>query len=51
MVGGPIVGVPLMRCGDRFYNILLYEILLACVVGGVIGYAARKVLRFAEERK
>jgi NhaP-type Na+/H+ or K+/H+ antiporter len=33
------------------YNIVLYQVVLSCIVGAIIGYAARKVLRFAEEKK
>lgn len=35
----------------RIYNIILYQVLLSCVIGAIIGYIARKVLRFAEEKK
>jgi NhaP-type Na+/H+ or K+/H+ antiporter len=35
----------------RFYNIVLYQICLSIVIGAIIGYVARKVLRFAEERR
>lgn len=35
----------------RFYNIVLYQILLSCVIGALIGYIARKILRFAERHK
>jgi NhaP-type Na+/H+ or K+/H+ antiporter len=35
----------------RFYNIVLYQICLSIVIGAVIGYVARKVLRFAEQRR
>ena len=35
----------------RFYDIVLYQIVLSCIIGGVIGFIARKVLRFAEQRK
>ncbi|RSH92828.1 hypothetical protein EHS25_008274 [Saitozyma podzolica] len=36
--------------GEWFYNIVLYQICLSIVIGAIIGYVARKVLRFAEER-
>jgi len=36
---------------SRFYNIVLYQVLLSCIIGAVIGYIARKVLRFAEKHK
>jgi NhaP-type Na+/H+ or K+/H+ antiporter len=29
---------------------VLYDILLSCIIGATIGFIARKVLRFAEER-
>ena len=35
----------------RFYNIVLYQIALSIIIGALAGYAARKVLRYAEERK
>jgi NhaP-type Na+/H+ or K+/H+ antiporter len=35
----------------RFYNIVLYQILLSCIIGALIGYVARKVLRFAEKHE
>jgi NhaP-type Na+/H+ or K+/H+ antiporter len=35
----------------RWYNIVLYQIALSCLLGAVIGWVARKTLRFAEERK
>jgi NhaP-type Na+/H+ or K+/H+ antiporter len=35
----------------RFYNIVLYQICLSILIGAVIGYVARKILRFAEERR
>ncbi|ORX36017.1 Sodium/hydrogen exchanger family-domain-containing protein [Kockovaella imperatae] len=35
---------------EWFYNIVLYEIVLSCIIGAIIGYVARKVLRFSEER-
>ncbi|ORY33688.1 Sodium/hydrogen exchanger family-domain-containing protein [Naematelia encephala] len=35
---------------EWIYNTVLYEIVLACVIGAIIGFVARKVLRFAEER-
>ena len=39
------------RANDRFYNIVLYQVVLSCILGAIIGYVARKVLRFAEERE
>jgi len=41
----------LIKNALRFYNIILYQILLSCIIGAIIGYVARKILRFAEERK
>ena len=35
----------------RIYNIVLYQVLVSCILGTIIGYVARKVLRFAEEKK
>lgn len=35
----------------RIYNIILYQVLLSVVIGSAIGYIARKVLRFAQERQ
>lgn len=34
----------------RVYNIVLYQVALSVVIGAIIGYVARKVLRYAEER-
>ncbi|TXT11265.1 hypothetical protein VHUM_02016 [Vanrija humicola] len=36
--------------GQWMYNIVLYQVTLSVVIGAVIGYIARKVLRFAEAR-
>jgi NhaP-type Na+/H+ or K+/H+ antiporter len=36
---------------SRFYNIVLYQVALSVVIGAVIGFISRKVLRFAEERR
>jgi len=33
------------------YNIILYQIVLSCIIGAIIGFIARKVLRFAEEKR
>jgi NhaP-type Na+/H+ or K+/H+ antiporter len=45
-----LFNVTALTC-SRFYNIVLYQILLSCVIGALIGYVARKVLRFAEKHK
>lgn len=37
--------------GKWAYWIMAYNILLSIVIGGVVGYIARKVLKFAEQRK
>ncbi|RIA94034.1 Cation/H+ exchanger [Glomus cerebriforme] len=37
--------------GKWFYYIIGYQILLSIVIGFLIGYVARKLLRFAKERK
>ncbi|KAL7424782.1 hypothetical protein Q5752_000466 [Cryptotrichosporon argae] len=34
--------------GEWIYNIVLYQIALSCVLGGIIGYLARKALKYAE---
>ena len=44
-----VTWIELIMC--RFYNIVLYQIVLSCIIGAIIGYVARKVLRFSEERK
>ncbi|KAJ9107426.1 hypothetical protein QFC21_000877 [Naganishia friedmannii] len=36
--------------GEWAYNILLYQILLSVLIGGVIGYVARVTLKWAEQR-
>lgn len=36
---------------EWFYNIVLYDILLSCIIGAVFGYLARKILYFAEDRR
>ncbi|KAK4688341.1 sodium/hydrogen antiporter, partial [Tremellales sp. Uapishka_1] len=36
--------------GEWFYNVILYQILLSVVLGVFIGYVARKILRYAEEK-
>ncbi|OCF31083.1 hypothetical protein I316_07214 [Kwoniella heveanensis BCC8398] len=36
---------------EWFYNIVLYQVVLACVIGSVIGYIARKALRFAKAKQ
>ena len=44
--------LPARRCAkDRVYNIVLYQVALSCIIGAIIGYIARKTLRFAESRK
>jgi NhaP-type Na+/H+ or K+/H+ antiporter len=35
----------------RFYNIVLYQVVLSCIIGTIIGYAARKALKFAERKE
>jgi NhaP-type Na+/H+ or K+/H+ antiporter len=35
----------------RFYNIILYQVCLSIILGAIIGYVARRTLRFAEDRK
>lgn len=37
--------------GKWAYWIMAYNILLSIVIGGVVGYIARKVLKYAEQRK
>ncbi|RUS26583.1 Sodium/hydrogen exchanger family-domain-containing protein [Jimgerdemannia flammicorona] len=37
--------------GRWFYLTWLYQILLSCVIGAVVGYLARKVLQLSEQRK
>ncbi|CAO3590794.1 unnamed protein product [Absidia cylindrospora] len=37
--------------GKWAYYIMAYDILLSVVIGFIVGYVARKLLRFAEERK
>ena len=32
-------------------DVWIYQIALSCAIGAVIGYLARKALRFAEEKK
>lgn len=39
------------RAESRFYNIVLYQIVLSCILGTIIGYIARKALRFAESKE
>lgn len=34
-----------------FYSVMVYQILLSCAYGAVMGYVARKVLRWAAEHK
>ena len=34
-----------------FYSVIVYQILLSCVYGALLGYLARKVLRWAAEHK
>ena len=34
-----------------FYSVMIYQILLSCVYGAVMGFVARKVLRWAAEHK
>jgi len=46
---GRLRGVVLTE--HRFYNIVLYQVALSVVIGAVVGFVARKVLRFAEERR
>lgn len=35
----------------RFYNIILYQIALSCIVGAVVGYLGRRLLKFCRERQ
>lgn len=37
--------------GRWIYSVLIYQILLSCVYGAVMGYVARKTLRWAAEHK
>ncbi|WVR05954.1 hypothetical protein IAU60_002981 [Kwoniella sp. DSM 27419] len=37
--------------GEWFYNIVLYQVALACIIGTLIGYVARKLLQFARTRQ
>ncbi|WVF70543.1 hypothetical protein IAT40_005334 [Kwoniella sp. CBS 6097] len=36
---------------EWFYNIVLYQVVLACIVGTAVGYIARKALRFARAKQ
>lgn len=36
---------------EWIYNILLFEILLSVILGAFIGYVARKVLKYCEQRQ
>ncbi|WVQ97379.1 hypothetical protein IAU59_004491 [Kwoniella sp. CBS 9459] len=36
---------------EWFYNIVLYQVLLAAIIGTIIGYIARKALRFARAKQ
>lgn len=36
--------------GEWIYNIVLYQIVVSCIAGAVVGYLARKVLRFCHEK-
>lgn len=36
---------------SRFWNVVLYQILLAVLIGAVIGYIARRCLKYCEGRK
>ena len=38
-------------CCDQVYETILYEIVLGTILGALIGYAARKVIRFSERHK
>ncbi|EIW72414.1 hypothetical protein TREMEDRAFT_36687 [Tremella mesenterica DSM 1558] len=35
---------------EWIYNVILYQILLSVVIGAIIGFVARKILKFAEAR-
>lgn len=35
----------------RFYNVILYQVLLSVLIGAVVGYLARIGLKYAERRK
>jgi NhaP-type Na+/H+ or K+/H+ antiporter len=35
----------------RFYDIVVYQIIVSCVLGVVIGYIARRVLLYAEKHQ
>ncbi|WWD17799.1 hypothetical protein CI109_102241 [Kwoniella shandongensis] len=37
--------------GEWFYNIVLYQVTLSCIIGVIIGYVARKVLKFARRKQ
>ncbi|RUS12840.1 Sodium/hydrogen exchanger family-domain-containing protein, partial [Endogone sp. FLAS-F59071] len=44
-------GSPGEDVGKWFYLTWLYQILLSCVIGALVGYAARRILQLAEQRK
>ncbi|WVQ96326.1 hypothetical protein IAU59_003430 [Kwoniella sp. CBS 9459] len=37
--------------GEWFYMTWLYEIVLGCVIGGLLGFVARKFMKFAERKR
>ncbi|KAK8866002.1 hypothetical protein IAR55_001153 [Kwoniella newhampshirensis] len=37
--------------GEWVYNIVLYQVVLSCIIGAIVGYVARKVLKFARRKQ